>query len=200
MNDLQTAIDQYLDKGFGSMNKNDFEVWIFYFLLQNQLKGKSNFDISIELRVPESKVKRLRYEAILKYGEPQNTEYYVDAFEKLLSHVYLKNDGEYIQFVIEDLQLRKFLDSVLKKDGRFSNTSFNTEIVSIDADDLEYLLKTLWPKEDFDAICNQAKKKKKKNQLTFKELIKEFAIKSANETGKVFVNLTFAAIRTLLGL
>ena len=71
MNDLNQIIDRYLKRGFGSMNKNDFEVWIFYFLLHNQLKGMGNYDISLELRIPESKVKRLKYEAELKYGSPQ---------------------------------------------------------------------------------------------------------------------------------
>ena len=61
MNELASAISKYLERGFGSMNKNDFEVWIFHYLLQNELNGKSNFDISVELRIPEQKVKRLKY-------------------------------------------------------------------------------------------------------------------------------------------
>lgn len=55
MNELDKTIQQYLDRGFGSMNKNDFEVWIFNYLLQTKLKGKGNYAISIELRMPESK-------------------------------------------------------------------------------------------------------------------------------------------------
>ncbi len=200
MSDLESAIDQYLNRGFGSMNKNEFEVWIFYYLLQNQLQGKSNFDISVELRLPESKVKRLRYEATLKYGSPQNRKDYIAAFEKLLTKVSFKKDGDCIQFVVEDIQLRKFLGSELKKGGRFSNTSFNSEIVSIEADDLEFLLKTLWPNEDLNEIYEQAKKKLNKKQFTFKDLLKEFAMSSANQAGKVFVNLTYTGIRFLLGI
>ena len=56
---MQDFIDNYLKRGFGSMNKNDFEVMIMHELLQGKLKGKSNYEISRELRVPESKVKRL---------------------------------------------------------------------------------------------------------------------------------------------
>lgn len=58
--ELRSVINEYLSRGFGSMNKNDFEVWIFNYLLQERLKGKSNYDISIELKIPEQKVKRLK--------------------------------------------------------------------------------------------------------------------------------------------
>ena len=61
-------IQAYLDRGFGSMTKNDFEVMIFAELLQTSLLNKSNYDISVDLRIPETKVKRLRYEASLKYN------------------------------------------------------------------------------------------------------------------------------------
>ena len=75
MMELSSVINDYLSRGFGSMNKNDFEVWIFNFLLQEKLKGKSNFEISIELKIPEQKVKRLKYEAELKYGSPDKSLY-----------------------------------------------------------------------------------------------------------------------------
>jgi hypothetical protein len=65
---LRDAIQQYRERGFGSMNKNDFEVAIFNLLMQeDEMKGKSNYDLSWMLRIPESKVKRLAYESSLKY-------------------------------------------------------------------------------------------------------------------------------------
>lgn len=52
---LAGFIDEYVNRGFGSMNKNDLEVWIFDYLLQGRLTGMSNYEISVELRIPESK-------------------------------------------------------------------------------------------------------------------------------------------------
>lgn len=66
---LNEVISKYIEKGFGSMNKNDFEVWIFHYLLEHELQGKKNYEISIGLKIPKSKVKRLRYEAELKYSK-----------------------------------------------------------------------------------------------------------------------------------
>lgn len=198
MNELGFVINQYIDRGFGSMTKNDFEVWIFHYLLQSQLKGKDNYDISVELRIPESKVKRLRYESELKYGNPHNTNKYIEAFEALLTKSILKEDGSCVQFVVEDLQLRKYLDSTLKKGGRFSNTSFNKEIVSIDIDDLEFLLKTLWPNNDWSIISKKAEVKMDNNHVTLREILKAFVLSSVQQAGKLVVNLTYSGIISLI--
>ncbi len=194
----ESFLDYYISRGFGSMNKNDFEVYIFYSLLQNKLQNKSNYEISIILRIPESKVKRLRYEAILKYGNPQDESIYKSAFERLLSKSILKKDGRSVQFIVEDVQLRKYLDSILKQDGRFSNTSFNTEIVSIDIDDLEFLLKELWPTNNWDVIFDKAKSLFKTETVSLRDILKSFVKGAAGETGKLVVDLSYAGLLTLI--
>lgn len=166
---LSIIIKEYLNRGFGSMNKNDFEVWIFNYLLRNDLNAQSNYDISVELGIPESKVKRLRYEASLKYGNPKDKTQYNKAFLSLLDNVNLKKgSGNIIQFAVEDIQLRKYLDSILKKKGFFSDTSFNTEIVSITIDDLVVLLEETCTQEDKERI-----KKKAKGKGEFGEFVKK---------------------------
>lgn len=194
MNELDKIIDNYLDRGFGSMNKNDFEVWIFNYLLQNKLKGMSNYAISIELKMPETKVKRLKYEARLKYGDTKDANIYAEELESLLSKVQLKKNGTCVQFVVEDIQLRKYLDSLLKQDGRFSDTSFNTEIVSIDADDLEFLMRTIFRNKDWTEFEKKAKKLLDTDKVTFKGLFKKFAESAVGQAGKQTVDLTFAGI------
>jgi len=64
---LSEEIYDYVNRGFGSMNKNDFEVWIFNeFLKQNE--GMLDSEISRKLKISETKVKRLEKEAYLIYG------------------------------------------------------------------------------------------------------------------------------------
>jgi len=157
---LSSVINEYVNRGFGSMNKNDFEVWIFNYLLQNDLHGKSNYDVSVELRIPESKVKRLRYEASLKYGNPSDKDQYNAAFKALLNKVNLKKGSDKtIQFAVEDIQLRKYLDSILKKKGRFADTSFNSEVVSITIDDLAELLNEVCTEKEKQDLLKKAKEK-----------------------------------------
>lgn len=198
MNDISSIIDQYLNRGFGSMNKNDFEVWIFNYLLNNRFIDESNYDISIKLRIPESKVKRLRYEAELKYCDLQNEESYKNALGKILEKSILKKDGNYVQFIIEKIQLRKYLDSILKKDGRFTDSSFNSEIVTIDVDDFEYLVEIIWPDENWKAIYNLANMKLNNKSSTFKDIFKSFCKGIGTQTGKNIVNLTFSGILELV--
>lgn len=170
---LADFINEYLTRGFGSMNKNDFEVWIFNYLLQNRLQGMSNYDISVELRIPETKVKRLRYESSLKYGNPTDTTQYNKAFHTLLGKVNMKKGTDsIIQFAVEDIQLRKYLDSILKKKGRFSDTSFNSEVVSITLDDLAELLDATCTSEDKKKFMQKAKGGEKFGELVKKALVK----------------------------
>lgn len=189
--DIKTVIDQYLEKGFGSMNKNDFEVWIFHQLMQEKLKGKSNYEISTGLKLPETKVKRLRYEANLKYGKSNETVYH-EQLKAILKKAHVKKDGSCIQFVIEDVSLRKFLDYELKKGNRFSNSSFNSEIVSLDIDDLQFILEIIAP-GDLQDVLDKAKKELNDDNISLKKLFKiyaeNFAKGAGDESGRTFIDV-----------
>ncbi len=159
------------------MNKNDFEVWIFHYLLEHELQGKKNYEISINLKIPESKVKRLRYEAELKYSDATPDDKYNMVCDQL-KKAHFKKDGKCIQFIIEDIYLRKYLDSILKKDGRFSDSSFNSEIVSMDYDDLEYFLGIPnGGKENIDKILKDVRKIVNDKDMTFKKLMTKMSEK-----------------------
>lgn len=202
MNTIDDALNKYLEKGFGSMNKNDFEVWIFNHLMHSMLKGKDNYAISTYLKIPESKVKRLRYEASLKYSSFSEQELF-STVNKLLSKSKFKKGGLYIQFVVEDVAIRKYLDSLLKRDGRFSDSSFNSEIVTIDIDDLEYILLSMPEgKKNIDEILSKAKKKLKTTDVSFKSLMSTFAssmaIGAGSKVGEKLVDLSCIGISLLL--
>ena len=191
---LNDVIQKYIDKGFGSMTKNDFEVWIFSYLMQHKFQHKTNYDISRELKIPESKVKRLRYEADLKYGENDDDTNYGRIIE-FLKNARFKQSGTAIQFTIEDVALRKYFDSVLKKGNRFSDSSFNSEIVSIDFEDLKYFLFTYKDhKQELDDILNKARVKYNDKGITWNGLLKNFANAAAKEAGKMCFNLTINGI------
>jgi hypothetical protein len=134
-------ITTYLQRGFGSMNKNDLEVWVFNQLLQDSNKQNySDYDFSIELRIPQTKVKRLRYEAALVYQQ-KTSEEYNQTFLKLLQKAKIKSpNSDIIQFSMEDKGLYLYVDNILKKEGRFSDRSHNNEIMQICKEDLVHLL------------------------------------------------------------
>lgn len=149
-------------EGFGKMNKNNYEVAMFHLLLQNELNDLSDFEISKTLKIPETKVKRLRYEVGLVYGESDETLLDGKLIE-LLSNSSFKLTIDRIQFSIPDRMLRLYLNDKLQKKNHFADSSFNSNIVSITAHDLDILL-------DQDTISKDKKKEIIKN---IKEKVKE---------------------------
>lgn len=182
-NTTSTPVDQiindYLKRGFGTMTKNDFEVWIFHQLLCGQLHGKTNREISVALRIPDSKVKRLRYEADLKWGTPNDDSSYHDALVTVIEKARLIKEKKQIQFVIEDTALLKYLDARMKRANVSWDKSFNSENISIDFEQYETFCKEVLTKEYKEAIDFLKDKFKYENSIA--KLFKDYYNKSRNK-------------------
>ena len=183
---LSDTIKEYLNRGFGSMNKNDFEVWIFHYLVGNDFKGKMDYEISINLGIPISKVKRLRYEANLKYSS-HNKEDYEPGFHKLLENVKFSKDGSAVKFIVEDVALRKYLEFILKNKGHLSDGSFNSEIITMSLDAFEFLLKHFWSKDKYNQFLKQAEKAVGK-KLSMQDFLRSLAMVVSTTTLNELVN------------
>lgn len=185
-------IDRYSRSGFGSMNKNDFEVLIYDLLKRyGNLKDKSNYQASILLQIPESKIKRLAYEADLKYGNIQQDDI-TKGFFTIIVNSKLRSDQNKIQFVIENKFLRTSISAKLKELGHFSDSSFNSEIISINIDSFIDLLESYYPKKSIEQIVKDCKKSIKVNkgeEITFKLIMKKFIEGVATQAGKQTVNI-----------
>ena len=68
-----------------------------------------------------------------------------------------RGSNSIIQFAVEDIQLRKFLDSILKRNGRFADTSFNSEVVSVTLDDLAILIEETCTEQEKAKLLKKAK-------------------------------------------
>jgi len=202
MDTLNSAIEQYLNRGFGSMNKNDFEVFIFNELLRSQhYSGFSDYQFSRELKVPQAKIKRLRYEADLVYGGRKDEEYNREFLELLKNAKPKPTNMNRIQFAMEDKGLYLFIDNKLKEGGHFSDRSHNGEIIEISIDDLTYLLeKCLFDENEKQKIIRDYTAKTKKKS-TFHDIIIEavngFANGLGNTTGIAAWTFTTANIAKL---
>lgn len=149
---LDDILSAYIERGFGSMTKNDFEVWIFHRLLSGRLYGKTNREISIELRIPDAKVKRLRYEADLKWGNPSDDSSYHDALVNVIKKAKLVKNRTQILLVIEDTALLKYLDAKMKSANIAWDKSFNTENIYIDFTQYDTFCKKVLTQEYKEAI------------------------------------------------
>jgi hypothetical protein len=185
-------IERYSKTGFGSMNKNDFEVMIYDLLRRyGNLKDKSNYQASILLQIPESKIKRLAYESDLKYGNFQQDDITKNFFE-IIAKSKLRPDQNKIQFVIENKFLRTSISAKLKELGHFSDSSFNSEIISIHIDSFIDLLESYYPKKSIELIvkdCKKSIKVEKGEEITFKLIMRKFIEGVATQAGRQTVNI-----------
>lgn len=139
---IKTGGNELLEKcfeRFGSLNKNDYEVALFHLLLINGYADKSDHFMSKMLQIPESKVKRLRYESYLVYPKTDE-ELKVEFYALLKGRSYKMTNDNKIQFVVNDKMLRLYLNDKLDEVGSFSDSSFNSNIVTISPMDMMILL------------------------------------------------------------
>jgi hypothetical protein len=137
-------LDNYFGRGFGSMTKTDIEILIFHTLQQfGDINNMSDFEVCRLLKIPESKVKRLRYESHIIYGNQSDKELKVRLYNYLSNARFLKDKG-YIQFSIEDKFLRNWFYSKVKEINGFADTSHNSEIVKISNQTFSEVLEKLY--------------------------------------------------------
>lgn len=180
-------LKKYLERGFGSMNKNDFEVFIFSELLKSEeLKSMSNFDISVRLKIPESKVKRLKYEASLRYPEKElNLKEYA---KKALENVTIESN--HIRFSVEDIMLKSYISSIMKKKGKTCDSSFEQEIIVIRTEDYEILITELYGEKETAKYLKDIQKKINNDKATWADILKQIAISTVvNIVPNVIINL-----------
>ncbi len=198
--EIDKYIKEYIAHGFGSMNKNDFEVWIFGQILKmGEYRNKNNYELSLALRIPESKIKRLRYESALRNAQ-EGTDYKKE-FMTLLENAKLRNDGKKIIFQVEDILLKSYISSILKKAGRVLDSSFNQELVVVNVEDFQYLAEEIYQSKDMEEIMETAQKltKDPSKKIQFKDVIGRMVTGviegvTSGITSSVIINLTPAGI------
>lgn len=185
------GVDDFLKKcvdRFGHMNKKDYEVALFHLLLQNGLGDKSDYTISRELRIPESRVKSLRYETDLEYQQENDHNRFKDAFYWILKNGTFKpTSDKKMQFIVKDKMLRLYILDKLESYGSFADSSFNSNIVVVTASDVLILLADFEDKEELQAeIKNQLKKNGQMLPQCITEHLRDGLIAVAKDLGRHF--------------
>lgn len=179
-------LKEYLSRGFGSLSKREIDILMLDLLVKcGNLEDISNFDLSLKLKITETKIKNLKYEANLRYRE--NTEEFIrHSFLSLLEKAKLKKDtATTINMAIEDNFLRNAISAKLKKNGSYTDTSFNSEIVKIHIEDFVYLLDIFYTGNEKEKIKQEIKSLQNIEKTDdFKKLFKKFLEKAVESAGE----------------
>jgi len=192
-NFAEDFLDSYLKFGLGSMPKGDIDALVMS-LIDRYGDGSSpptaalsHQAASLRLRTSVTRIKRLRYEASLKFHDKVEDQ----AKGRLLAALAvatLEPEGDKISIVIEDLLAKNWLQGKLKDFKQIYDHSFNSEILKVSASGLFNVLEKLFDtyeltgfRNDFEALLKQSNLKNRKE--LFKKLMRKFAEGAAEASG-----------------
>ncbi len=189
----KSFLDTYLKFGLGSLSKSDIDALVMHLLDHYGMEGSlplaslSNQMVSERLRTPVARIKKLRYDAALKFGGKIEDQ----AMGRLLaslSRATLEADGNKICLIIEDSLAKNWLQGQLKIHQQIFDYSFNVEIIKVDAVGLFQVLQSCLNKDAFDALeafkAGYEAAKSKKNQYEMKKAFASVAKKFAEGAAK----------------
>lgn len=195
---LTEILDVYLDKGFGVMNKTEIETLLFHVLRKNKLLTGKCFDDSFTLQITEAKARKLIYESQIKYGERDKNallRHLRVSVGECLTRAYFSNNNKTIKFAIEDKYLRIALNAYLREHDYFADTSFNTDIISIDENAFAKIIHILVPNYQNDEVMAKLKEVATKEETKAKtgeeflrslagDIVSEASIEDLKKLGK----------------
>ena len=122
-----------MSQGFGSMSKSEIDLLVFHLLMTtNEYRGKTNYELAIMLKTPESRIKTLRLNSALKYQEI-NSRAILGRIVDRLAHneqFALFEDGT-IEISLEDPIEKRELENFLKVRGYHAEYTLNSELLRI---------------------------------------------------------------------
>ncbi|MDR7307255.1 hypothetical protein [Rhodoferax saidenbachensis] len=199
-------LNHYLQLGLGSMPKADIDALVMHLLDQHGLDGSgplarlNNQTVSERLKTPVAKVKKLRYEAALKFGgrvEDQAAGRLLAA----LANASLEPQGDKICLIIEDTLAKNWLQGQLKIYQHIFDHPFSTEIIRVSADGLFQVLESLFGKKELAAFrAGYDKAKDTKDAAARKKLFKDIALSFAKDAAKAAGGTVLAVVKSQLGL
>lgn len=199
-------LKNYLRFGLGSMPKSDIDALVMHLIDLYGCNGLGptgslgNQEVSERLKTPLAKIKKLRYEAALKFGgnvEDQAKGRLLAA----LSKASLELEQDRICLIIEDSLAKNWLQGQLKANRQIFDNPFNTEIVRVSADGLFNALMGVFDKRELESFRVGYKQIKKKTNLEEqKRLFKNLAMKFAEGAAKKAGGGVVTALKSLVGI
>lgn len=195
-------LNQYINKGFGTISKKEIDLLVFHLLSElADLDKISNYNVALKLKLTPTKIKNLRFERRLKYcqlTEEQIKDTFIESLKK--SALKVNKSSKCIILSIEDTFIREAIKAKLKELYQLSDSSFNSELITLDFDAFASLMDRFYEEEinnntsELKEIIDYFKLEtsNKTEKVSFKNLFREFAIGAANKAGEETMGLAFS--------
>lgn len=197
-------LENYLKFGLGSMPKSDIDALVMHLLdlygvdVSGPLVIHSNQTVSERLKTPVIKVKKMRYDAALKFGG-RIEDQAMGRLLAALSKASLEPNGDKVLLIIEDSLAKNWLQGQLKIHQHIFDHSFNTEIIKVSVAGLFQVLDSVFDAgeiEKFKKGYDTAKKKETSEErvAAFKRVAKRFSEGAAHAAGASVVKVLKAQL------
>lgn len=194
-------LTKLLENGFDFMKEKELKVYILYLLLEDGQFVNSDeeidyHEISLMLKISETKVRNLIYEVELKYRDNHNF------IEQLISIIekgkYEVTDGN-VKFAVHNPLVKQFFEYEVRKLDGVSDGSFAKHIVSISTGTFEKLLLKLYNNstkadEIIASLPEDLKEKITDKESLIKEFVREFGKSFSSTSGSRSADLLFDVI------
>lgn len=149
----------YLAMGFGSLPKREIDLFVFHFLTHSsEYRGKTNYQLANAFGLPESRIKALRLNSALRYGEINPHAVLGRIVERLIGSRQFADLSEgKIEIALEDPVEKRELENFLKSRGHHAEYTLNSEVLRISPMRLLELILEHADRgnEEFDVIIQQ---------------------------------------------
>ena len=194
-------IKKLLENGFDFMKERELKVYILYLLLEDgqfvNENGNIDFhEMSLKLKISETKVRNLFYEVELKYRNNHNfPEQLINIIEKKRYEV-IKDQ---VKFAVYNPLVKQYFEYEIRKLNGVSDGSFSKNIVTINIETFEKLLLKLYNNsQKVDEIIKKLPKnfqeKITDRKSLIEEFVKEFVKGFSNKSGENTADLVFGIL------
>ena len=185
--------EHYYDKNFGGMSKNDLELLMFSIYIEqilnqteDNLKTYSDYTISKDLGIIESRVKTLKEKKQQKY--PYKDFDWRKSFARLAKNATYDNGK--IKIELRDKNLYNEIKNVIENQGGFVEVQLNSTLLQVPSNYYIDFLCCIEEEENEKKIREKLQKTLKKNNIEYietrstAELLKEYIIDTSKDVGK----------------
>ncbi len=190
-----------LENGFDFMKEKELKIYILYLLLEDGqfVNGDGDIDfheVSLILKISETKVRNLIYEVELKYRYNRN---FVEQLIFIIDTGKYEVSEDKIKFAVHNPLVKQYFEYEIRKLGGISDGSFAKHIVTISDKTFEKLLLNLYgdstkAEKIISGLPEHLQQKVTDKESLIKEFVREFGKSFSNTSGERSANLLFDVI------